>query len=139
MIYVNQKQLEQVEYLIEQSSRGHHVLFETDMIRRAFLSGIEIPTKKSEAKTLKYNTSSSLSKYSSESVVENLNQDPSKEPYEELSTEIEKHIENLILQPTLLAKRAYLENLESKTFIKVVKTYFSIVENNLQENNKFTQ
>jgi hypothetical protein len=53
--------------------------------------------------------------------------------------DIEKHIENLILQPTLLSKRAYLENLNPDTLKRVVRTYFSIVENNLFESLKFSQ
>ncbi|MBI3555372.1 MAG: hypothetical protein HY074_03790 [Deltaproteobacteria bacterium] len=100
MIYVNQKQLDQVEYLIEQSCRGHHVLFDADIIRAAFGAAEE----------------------------------------ESLETETtEKHIENLILQPTLVSKRAYLENLTIETRDRVVRTYFSIVENNLFEALEFSQ
>lgn len=101
MIYVNQKQLDQVEYLIEQSTRGHHVLFDNEVIRKAF---------------------ERLSEH------ENAADDA-----------IEKHIENLILQPTLISKRAYLENLTPDTFDRVVCTYFSIVENNIFESLKFSQ
>ena len=36
MIYVNQDQLKQVEYLLNQSAQGHHVLFDTDTLRRVF-------------------------------------------------------------------------------------------------------
>lgn len=108
MIYVNQKQLDQVEYLIEQSCRGHHVLFDADIIRAAFgAAQIEIEVE---------------------------------EETEELETETtEKHIENLILQPTLVSKRAYLENLNIETRDRVVRTYFSIVENNLFEALEFSQ
>ncbi|MBI3543131.1 MAG: hypothetical protein HY075_07650 [Deltaproteobacteria bacterium] len=106
MIYVNQKQLDQVEYLIEQSCRGHHVLFDAEIIRQAF----------------------------SKAQKEELEED------DESSQEtIEKHIENLILQPTLVSKRAYLENLTIDTRDRVVRTYFSIVENNLFEALKFSQ
>lgn len=100
MIYVNQKQLDQVEYLIEQSCRGHHVLFDTDMIRQVFARAQQ--TESEEDGT-------------------------------------EKHIENLILQPTLVSKRAYLENLSPDTLVRVVRTYFSIVENNIFEAQKFCQ
>jgi hypothetical protein len=105
MIYVNQKQLDQVEYLIEQSCRGHHVLFDAETIRSVFPS-----TECDEA----------AEKSAS-------------------GEDIEKHIENLILQPTLLSKRAYLENLNPDTLKRVVRTYFSIVENNLFESLKFSQ
>lgn len=98
MIYVNQKQLDQVEYLIEQSCRGHHVLFDADIIRKAFESGEDEDGEQSE-----------------------------------------KHIENLILQPTLVSKRAYLENLTPPVRDRVVRTYFAIVENNLFEAQKFSQ
>lgn len=106
MIYVNQKQLDQVEYLIEQSCRGHHILFDTDIIREAF---------------------------SRSSFVDFDDDD------EEENSAAEKHIENLILQPTLVSKRAYLENLSVETRDRVVRTYFSIVENNLFEALEFNQ
>lgn len=102
MIYVNQKQLDQVKYLLEQSTRGFHVLFEPQTIRKAF----------------------DLSEYHSDETDDD---------------SAEKHIENLILQPTLVSKRAYLENLDSDTYLQVVRTYFSIVENNIFETLKFTQ
>ena len=108
MIYVNQKQLDQVEYLIEQSCRGHHVLFDTDMIRQVFAS-VRLADEFDE------------------------------EPTEEEKNSAEKHIENLILQPTLISKKAYLENLAPRTLDRVVRTYFSIVENNLFEAMKFSQ
>lgn len=34
MIYVNQTQLDQVKYLIEQSAQGNHILFTPDTIKR---------------------------------------------------------------------------------------------------------
>jgi len=34
MIYVNQEQLDQVKYLLEQSAAGNHILFHTDTIKR---------------------------------------------------------------------------------------------------------
>ena len=108
MIYVNQKQLDQVEYIIEQSTRGHHVLFDTDVIRKAF---------RARALLIEENPDD-----------ENGNDEV-----------IEKHIENLILQPTLISKRAYLENLKPDTFEKVVRTYFAIVENNIFEDMQFCQ
>jgi hypothetical protein len=36
LIYVSKEQLRQVEYLIGQSMQGHHVLFDTDTVRRVF-------------------------------------------------------------------------------------------------------
>lgn len=52
---------------------------------------------------------------------------------EEEAHSVEQHIEKLILQPTLLQKRAYLERLDPKTYEYVVRTYFNIVENNIYE------
>lgn len=112
MIYVNQKQLEQVEYLIEQSSRGYHILFDNDTLRKVFHER----------------------KFS----IENENDKETPEEKKEQEN-VEKHIEKLILQPTLVSKKAYLENLKPEMFIKVVRTYFSIVENNIFESQKFTQ
>lgn len=34
MIYVNQNQLDQVQYLVDQSARGNHILFDADTIKR---------------------------------------------------------------------------------------------------------
>jgi hypothetical protein len=112
MIYVNQKQLDQVEYLIEQSCRGHHVLFDAETIRSVFPEPAMRPDVADESDTAEKSAS---------------------------GEDIEKHIENLILQPTLLSKRAYLENLNQDTLKRVVRTYFSIVENNLFESLKFSQ
>lgn len=107
MIYVNQKQLDQVEYLIEQSCRGHHVLFDADIIRKVFAEDfVELEEE---------------------------------EEVEETDETAEKHIENLILQPTIVSKRAYLENLRPDVLRRVVRTYFSIVENNIFEAQKFCQ
>ena len=36
VIYVDEDHASQVEYLLEQASRGNHVLFDTDFIRRVF-------------------------------------------------------------------------------------------------------
>ncbi len=36
MITVSQEQLDTVEYLLEQSAQGNHVLFELDMVRQVF-------------------------------------------------------------------------------------------------------
>lgn len=95
MIYVSEDQLTQVEYLIQQSLEGNHVLFNP-----------------SDLKT-------SLSESCGFS--------------EEEAFEVEHHLERIILQPTLVQKRAYMERLDSGTFHKVVRTYFNIVENNLFE------
>ena len=46
---------------------------------------------------------------------------------------VEHHIERMILEPTLAQKRAYLDGLDEETFVRVVRTYFNIVENNLFE------
>ena len=36
MITVSQEQLDTVEYLLEQSAQGNHILFELDMVRQVF-------------------------------------------------------------------------------------------------------
>ena len=55
---------------------------------------------------------------------------------DEDSYAVEHHIENLILQPTLAQKRAYLEKLDERTFELVVRTYFNIVENSIYESSE---
>jgi hypothetical protein len=49
---------------------------------------------------------------------------------------VEHHIERLIEEPSLEAKKAYLESLDHETLERVVRTYFNIVENNLFENDE---
>lgn len=103
VIYVSDSQLKQVEYLIQQSLQGHHVLFDNDTLRRVFArrelgtgsTGLEMSTEEAYA--------------------------------------VEHHIERMIAAPSLEEKRAYLEKLDRPTFEQVVRTYFNIVENNLYE------
>jgi hypothetical protein len=102
VIYVSEKQLHQVEYLIDQSIQGNHILFDPEMVRRVF-----------QKKGAGPGDSSILN--------------------EEEAYSVEHHIERLILQPTLIQKRAYLEKLDAKTYEWVVRTYFNIVENNIYE------
>ncbi len=114
MIYVNQKQLDQVEYILQQSAQGHHILFENDEIRRVFETArLTIRTEFEPRPQRKL--------------------DGKGEP-----TEAEKHIENLILQPSIVSKKNYLENLTPEMFQDVVRTYFSIVENNIFEGMEFS-
>lgn len=47
MIYVSQDQLEQVEYLINQSKQGNHILFDVDALRTVF-SHAPLPEELSE-------------------------------------------------------------------------------------------
>lgn len=49
---------------------------------------------------------------------------------------VESLIENLISQPTIQKKRAFLERLDANTYESVIRTYFNIVENNLFESKK---
>lgn len=93
MITVDETQLDQVEYLIEQSIKGNHILFDRYDIKLAFSQNIDTSR----------------------------------------SREIEKHIEALILRPTLVQKRAYLEKLDEGTYLKVMRSFFSIVDNSLLE------
>lgn len=99
MIQVSQDQLEQVQYLIKQSSQGNHVLFDQNLIREAF------------------------------QVIEPLDDDDELE----LDEITEKHIEQIIAQPTLRRKRAYLDRLNRPELLKVVQVYFNIVENDIFE------
>ena len=46
---------------------------------------------------------------------------------------VEKHIETLLAEPSLIKKREYLDALDTLTYEWVVRTYFSILENNLFE------
>jgi hypothetical protein len=51
MIYVDKKQLNQVEYLIGQSIQGNHVLFDLERVRRVFMDpGLKRQVKKIDLK-----------------------------------------------------------------------------------------
>lgn len=103
MIHVSKDQLQHVEYLIDQSIQGNHVLFTADDLRKVFSrTGATI-----------------------------IPQAPSLS--EEDAYAVEHHIERLILEPDLEKKRAFLDQLDPQTFALVVRTYFNIVENNLFE------
>lgn len=123
MIYVNQKQLDQVEYILEQSALGHHILFDVEDIRRVFRPGHHFKTNLPSTPKSKVISSG---------------EHPVKETKTNAEpTEAEKHIENLILQPTILSKRTYLESLNPDMYNEVILTYFNIVENNIFEGMEF--
>ena len=92
----------QVQYLIEQSRQGNHVLFAPEEIRRVLAKPAAQPQ--------------SLQHAVQEAI------------------EVEPHLEKLLGLLSLDSKRAYLETLDRKTYEKVVKAYFNIVENSLLEN-----
>lgn len=49
MIYISKSQLDQVEYLIQQSMQGNHVLFDPKEVRKAFESFVAEPFQESDA------------------------------------------------------------------------------------------
>jgi len=57
---------------------------------------------------------------------------------EEDAYSVEHHLERILCKPDIQQKRAYLEGLDSQTHEQIIRTYFSIVENNLFENLKVT-
>ena len=59
MITVNEDQLNAVEYLLNQSSQGNHVLFEPEMIRQVFLSS-PIPISEAEAYEVEHHIEKTL-------------------------------------------------------------------------------
>lgn len=133
MIYVNQKQLDQVEYILEQSAIGNHILFDVEDIRQVF-------NRITEVKTSATSTGIPVEKDSSKSRAKATNKAADKSTgtiADKGPTEAEKHIENLILQPTILSKKTYLESLPPETYKEVIRTYFNIVENNIFEGMEF--
>jgi hypothetical protein len=105
MIHVSKNKLQQVEYLIEQSLQGNHILFDHENLTRVL---------RGESRD-----------GSSDGLLKPLS--------EEEAYSVEHHIERLIGEPSLMQKRAYLESLDSRTYAWVVRTYFNIIENNLWE------
>lgn len=97
VIYISEDQLHEIDYLINQSIQGNHILFDTDAIRTVFRKPSESQLSDKEL------------------------------------TSGEKHLENLILQPSLIQKKAYLERLDRKTYENVLRIYFNIVENNIHK------
>ncbi len=104
MITIDEDQLAQVQYLFEQSSRGHHLLFDADAIRRVFRG------QRGSKKTA-----------------------PPQQLEASEAEKVERHIEKLLAEPSLEMKRAYLETLDSKSYEWVLRTYFSILENQLPD------
>jgi hypothetical protein len=104
VLQITKSQLTQVEYLLAQSAQGNHVLFDTDTLRRIFSHEQAKNKRKPRALT------------------------------EEEAYEAEPHLERLLQEPSLESKRAYLEGLDRPTLERVIRTYFSIVENNIFEN-----
>ena len=101
MIYVNEKQLDQVKYLLEQSAQGNHVLFDLGVIRTIALSrDEEIPERVEKA---------------------------------------EKLLEQMILCPTISAKRAFLEDLDEETYFDVARVFLNVVQNTLRDTQEFPQ
>lgn len=102
MIYVNQEQLDQVKYLLEQSAQGNHLLFDGLTIKR---------------------------------IAERIGQT---EARNERLEKAEHLLEQMILRPTLAAKKAFLDNLDRETYDDVARVYFNIVQNSAQEKQGFS-
>lgn len=104
MVYVNEDQLDQVHYILEQSSLGNHILFDNDTIKRIAIS-------------------------------------PSEDELDEIEKErieaAEALLEQLILCPTLDAKRNFLENLDAGTFEDVVRVYLNVVHNTIADSHNY--
>ncbi len=100
MVYVNEDQLEQVKYLLEQSALGNHLLFDNITIRRIANTDHENQDRVEKA---------------------------------------EKLLEEMILCPTLAAKRAFLENLDRRTYDDVVRIFLNVVQNTLKDSQEFPQ
>ena len=49
---------------------------------------------------------------------------------------VEHHLERMLEQPTLDHKRAYLERLDARTHHLVVRSYLTIIEDNLFESSR---
>ena len=102
MIYVNQDQLDQVKYLLQQSAQGNHLLFDEQVLRRLA---------------------------------------PRIGQQQERNEQVEKAealLEQMILRPSISAKRAFLEGLDSETYDEVARVFFNIVQNTAQENQGFS-
>lgn len=105
MITVTGKQVREIEYLIDQSIQGHHVLFDAGTIRKVlqWQTGLNAVTR---------------------------SENPSPEAAEQFRHS-EQMLEHMLALPTLAQKRAFLENLDHEDFEGVVRLWFNVVENSL--------
>jgi hypothetical protein len=96
VIEIPKHQITHVEYILEQSAKGNHVLFPGEKVLLAFKDKVSI--SESEA-------------YS-----------------------IEPLIEKLLSFETLKEQQVFFESMNERLQIRLIQTYFNIVENNLVEN-----
>jgi hypothetical protein len=88
--------MEEIDYILNQSMQGVHVLFDTEVIKK-FLS-----------------------------------KDVSEDAYsEEQLSEIEQMVEDFITTPTISARKAFFDDLDSDEQELLLKSYFNIIENNI--------
>jgi len=102
VIYVNQEQLDQVKYLLEQSAQGNHLLFDERTLRR---------------------------------IAPRIGQN---EKRCERLEKAEQLLEQMILQPSISSKRAFLDRLDPEVYDDVARVFFNIVQNTAQEKQGFS-
>jgi hypothetical protein len=105
VINVNHSHVDQVEYMLGQAMQGNHILFDPEIVRKVFRSGVTHPDRDLICKPMS----------------------------DEEAYAVEPHIEKLLELPSLEQKRAYVDHLDSQTLENVVRVYFNIIENSLYE------
>lgn len=98
---LNFDQLNQLEYLLSQSAKGNHVLFNRDQIKKVF---------------------------SQEKDEGNLFEGPMS--FKKID-EVRKLIEELLKQPTLVKKKEFINHLSEESQTLVIRAYFNILDNTL--------
>lgn len=101
MVYVNDDQLEQVQYLLEQSTNGNHLLFDNNTIKRIARS-------------------------------HELNEEE-----KERVEAAESLLEQLILCPTIEAKKSFLSELDEVTYNDVVRVYINVLHNTIADSHHY--
>ncbi|MEK7790602.1 MAG: hypothetical protein AAB309_03140 [Deltaproteobacteria bacterium] len=104
---ISNDELSQIEYLLTQSAMGNHLLFDMDQIRKVFY------------------TPSPLGSHS-DVVLDFKTMD-----------QVRQLIENLLRQPTLMAKRAFIENLPESSRELVIRAYFNILDHTLMDKREY--
>jgi len=108
MITVSGKQAKEIEYLIEQSIQGHHVLFDESLLKSLLCHEEPTPALQKNRPLLKEETSAEFQHH-------------------------EKLLEQILKLPTLAQKRAYLDRLADHEQEGLLRLWLNVVENSLYQ------
>jgi hypothetical protein len=112
MITVNGKQAKEIEYLIEQAIQGHHVLFD-DSLLKTMLHARQVDREQPSEQSRRM------------APLENENTDEFRHH--------EKLLEQILILPSLVQKRAFLDRLKPQEQAGLLRLWLNVVENSLYQ------